>query len=60
VHRTPDTTLASLGLLWLRDHAPDVAGAYAARVFERVWRQGADPASAAVVEDTLTSLGADA
>lgn len=59
VHRTPDTTLASLGLLWLRDHAPDVAGAYAERIFEGVWRQGADPASAAVVEDALTALGAD-
>jgi 2-hydroxychromene-2-carboxylate isomerase len=59
VHRAPDTTLASQALLWLRGHTPELAGAYAARIFEQVWRQGADPASAALVEDALTSLGAD-
>jgi 2-hydroxychromene-2-carboxylate isomerase len=56
---TPDTMLASLGLLWLRSHAPELAGAYVARIFESVWGRGADPASAAVVEDVLTALGAD-
>jgi 2-hydroxychromene-2-carboxylate isomerase len=59
VHRAPDAALASLGLVWLRARAPELAGAYVERMFERIWRDGADPASAAVVEGTLTSLGSD-
>ncbi len=54
--RAPDTTLASLGLLWLRREAPELAADYVARVFALLWQRGADVASAAVVESTL---GAD-
>src|SRR5262249_11820850 len=43
VHRNPDTTLAAQGLLFLRRHAPERAGAYCAHVFERIWRENAEP-----------------
>ena len=59
VHRSPDTALASLGLLWMRSHAPSLTGDYMSRMFELVWRHGADPANAAVVEETLSALGGD-
>ena len=37
VHRQPDTTAASLGLLWLRRGAPARASDYVACAFDRVW-----------------------
>jgi 2-hydroxychromene-2-carboxylate isomerase len=42
VYRQPDTTTASLGLLWLRRWAPASVGDYVAGVFDRLWRDGAD------------------
>ena len=57
VYRSPDTALASLGLLYLRRRAPSRAGDYVGRVFELVWKHGADVADPAVVEK---ALGADA
>ena len=53
VHREIDTTLASLGLLWLRERAPARAGDYVARVFDRIWRDNADPSNVAFVEAAL-------
>jgi 2-hydroxychromene-2-carboxylate isomerase len=53
LYRSPDGALASLGLLWLRQEAPELAGDYVTRIFELVWQRGADVASAAVVESAL-------
>jgi 2-hydroxychromene-2-carboxylate isomerase len=38
INRTIDTTIASLGLLWLRRCDASAAGEYVARVFDRIWR----------------------
>lgn len=57
VHREPDTTAASLGLLWLRRRAPARASDYVGRVFDRVWRENAD-ADVGFIEETLAE-GAD-
>ena len=56
LQRAVDTTSASLGLLWLRRRAPTLASGYAARIFDRIWRENA-AADAAFVEQ---ALGADA
>jgi 2-hydroxychromene-2-carboxylate isomerase len=56
-YRNTDTTLAALGLLWLRRQAPSRARDYVALVFERLWKEGADVADPALVRD---ALGADA
>ena len=53
LYRSPDVTRASLGLLWLRREAPQLAGDYVARVFELLWQRDADVAGAAVVESAL-------
>jgi 2-hydroxychromene-2-carboxylate isomerase len=52
VYREPDTTAASLGLLWLRRQAPTRASEYVGRVFDRVWRANAD-ADVGFIEETL-------
>lgn len=53
LYRAPDTTLASLGLVWLGRESPELAGDYVARVFELVWQRAADVASSEVVEAAL-------
>jgi len=50
VHREPDTTAASLGLLWLRRQASARVSDYVDRVFDRVWRENADADVGFVVE----------
>jgi 2-hydroxychromene-2-carboxylate isomerase len=42
VSREPDTTNASLGLLWLRRRAPALVGDYVTRVFDRIWQENAE------------------
>jgi 2-hydroxychromene-2-carboxylate isomerase len=55
VHRAPDVALASLGLLWLRRHRPELASDYCARVFESLWRDGPEVAEPAAIEAALGS-----
>jgi 2-hydroxychromene-2-carboxylate isomerase len=52
-YRDVDTTLAALGLLWLRHEAPERAADYVARGFELVWKEGANVADPAVIEAAL-------
>jgi 2-hydroxychromene-2-carboxylate isomerase len=40
--REPDTTTASLGLLWLRRRAHAIVGDYVTRVFDRMWGENAE------------------
>jgi len=56
-YRNPDTTLAALGLLWLRREARAEARDYVARVFELVWLRGADVADPEIID---AALGANA
>ena len=44
-YRQHDTTRASLGLLYLRKHAPERAGDFAARMFEILWQDDQDTVS---------------
>jgi 2-hydroxychromene-2-carboxylate isomerase len=41
LYRERDGSSAALGLLWLRRRAPALAGDYATRVFDRIWREDA-------------------
>lgn len=59
LYRSPDTTRASLGLLFARARAPERAGAFAERVFELEWRQGADIAKPDAIDGALTQVGVD-
>jgi 2-hydroxychromene-2-carboxylate isomerase len=56
VHREIDTTLAALGLLWLRRHSPADAGEYVERIFARIWRDNGDASSLAYIETVLGDL----
>jgi 2-hydroxychromene-2-carboxylate isomerase len=54
VYRAPDTALAALALLYVRAKAPRLGGAFAERVFELVWKLGADVREPPVVfEDSV-------
>jgi 2-hydroxychromene-2-carboxylate isomerase len=55
-YRNPDTTAASLGLLWLRRKSPEAAAGYVERMFERLWQEDANIADPALVEAELGSL----
>jgi 2-hydroxychromene-2-carboxylate isomerase len=39
LHRQTDSSLAALGLLWMRRAAPALADTYVRQVFERYWRE---------------------
>jgi 2-hydroxychromene-2-carboxylate isomerase len=54
LYREADIQAASLGLLWIRRHAPGRAGEYVARIFDRIWRENA-PADLAFIEAAMTS-----
>lgn len=41
--RSLDTTAASLGLIWIGRRSPSRAGEYAARIFDCIWRENAEP-----------------
>jgi len=56
-YRNPNTKLASMGLLWLRERAPSSARDYVARVFELLWNENADIADPGTIE---AALGVDA
>ena len=51
LYRAPDTRLASLALLFVR------SGAFAARVFELEWREGADISKPEVIDAALKQVG---
>jgi len=56
VHRKVDAGPASLALLWLNRCAPERAGDFVERVFQRVWRHN-EPADAAFLENALGEFG---
>ena len=58
--RQTDSTLAALGLAWVNRHAPSLARAYVARVFEGHWRESLDIADASALSRLLTEIGAPA
>jgi 2-hydroxychromene-2-carboxylate isomerase len=39
LHRQTDSSLAAVGLLWMRRESPKLADAYVRQVFERYWRE---------------------
>jgi len=57
IYRDDDTTRASIGLLWLRRHAPARAGAYVARIFDLVWQQSVDVTQPTVIDAALAAVG---
>lgn len=42
IYRSKDTTLASLGLLWMGRQDPTDAGEYVSRIFDLLWREDAE------------------
>ena len=60
LYRAPDTGRAALALLFVRQRAKEKSGAFAARVFELEWREGADIARREVIDAALVAVGVDA
>ena len=58
-YRAPDTTLASIGLLWLRKTAPEHAADYVEAVFDLLWQHDADLSDRNVVERALGARAGD-
>ncbi len=59
-YRDDDSTPASLGLLWLRAHAPDKAADYLQQVFAGFWEKRLDVEDPAAVGRIVAGLGEDA
>lgn len=59
LYRDPDASLISLGLLWLRRHAPEQAVDFLQRTYSGYWQEGFDPEDAAAVAAVLEALGED-
>jgi 2-hydroxychromene-2-carboxylate isomerase len=54
-----DSSLAGIGLLWVRRQGESVLRGYADRVFERFWRRELDIEDASVIGAVLREAGAD-
>ena len=52
-----DSSIANIGLLWLRDHAPERVGAYLTTVYPPFWRRELDIENIAAIEECLTGAG---
>lgn len=59
LYRSPDSTRASLGLLWLRDRAPARSADYLERVCAGYWSQELDLQDAAALGRVIEALGED-
>ena len=58
LHRQTDSSLAAIGLLWIRRGPEAVARAYVQRVFERYWREEFDIEDESALHALLAEIGA--
>lgn len=59
LYRNPDVSLASIGLLWARQHSAAAVRVYLHAVFEGYWRGNLDIESAPAIARLLADSGAD-
>jgi 2-hydroxychromene-2-carboxylate isomerase len=58
VHRQTDSSMAAIGLLWIRRGPQRLARAYVQRVFERYWREELDLEDESSLRTLLAEIGA--
>jgi 2-hydroxychromene-2-carboxylate isomerase len=58
-YRDPDPSLANLGWLWVREHAPQRVADYLAEIFRAYWAVELDPADVDSVAEEITALDLD-
>lgn len=59
LYRTPDTTVASIGLLWVNERSPSIRRAYVDAVFARYWSEQLNIEDHAAIGALLGDIGAD-
>lgn len=57
LYRAPDSTPAAVGLLWLRQHAPQLCADYLERMFAGYWDEQLDVEDPGAVGAVLEALG---
>ncbi len=58
-HAPVDSSLAAVGLLWVKEHSPECLRGYMDRVFDRYWRtQELDIADATAIAGIVEEIGA--
>lgn len=60
LYRNPDVAMASVGLLWVKQHAPQALRAYLKTVFERYWQQRLQLDDADAIDAVLRAIGVTA
>jgi 2-hydroxychromene-2-carboxylate isomerase len=60
LYRNPDVSIASSGLLWVKQHAPHALRAYLTAVFERYWQERLQLDDANAISALLQEIGVDA
>ncbi len=60
LYRNPDVSIASIGLLWVKQHAPRALRPYLTAVFERYWRERLALDDANGIATLLQEIGVDA
>ncbi len=60
LHRETDSTIAAIGLLWVKRQRPSIARAYVERVFERYWREALNLEDELAIAALLAEVGAAA
>lgn len=59
LYRAPDSSLAAVGLLWVKAHSPDALRSYLDTVFERYWREELDIESPVALSKLLDEIGVE-
>ncbi len=59
LYRNPDTTIASIGLLWVNERSPAIRRAYVDTVFARYWAEQLNIEDQAAIGALLGGVGAD-
>ena len=59
LYRNPDTSIASIGLLWMNERSPSTRRAYVDAVFQRCWDQQLNIEDPAAIGALLSEVGAD-
>ena len=59
LYRNPDVSIASIGMLWVKQHAPRSLRAYLNAVFERYWQERLQLDDANAVDALLQEIGID-
>ncbi len=58
-HRDPDPSAASVGWLWVREHAPQRVAEYLTEIFRAYWAVEFDPADEKSVAEKIAALDLD-